>query len=885
MFHGKKTFVFLIVTCCGCLLHGQDPGANIPKKVYTTVPLGTFSPPDIDGILEDSSWEAAEWGGNFTQREPIENAPPTEQTQFKIIYDDKNLYVAIRCFDAEPDNIVKRLSRRDGFEGDRVTIMFDSNLDLQTAFAFTITAAGVKGDEFVTQNGNAWDESWNPIWYVKTATDSKGWTAEMRIPFSQLRFGKNREQLWGLQLSRMYFRNNERSEWQFFPRNAPGWISETGKLLGLTGLKQQKQFEIQPYVVSSLETYEEEKGNPFMDGRDTKLNGGIDGKVGITNDLTLDFTANPDFGQVEADPSAIALDGFQIFFDEQRPFFVENKNIFDYRISNTIAGNTEGTDNLFYSRRIGRSPHGSPDTAAGEYAEQPENTTILGAAKFSGKTRNGWSIGVLESVTSREYAKISNNGERREQLIEPLTNYFVGRLQKDFNERNSFIGGIFTATNRGDLPDNLDFLHQSAYSGGLDFKHQWKNRTWYTAGNLIMSAVSGSKEAIRRTQEDIARLYQRVDATYTEVDTTRTSLAGHGGNVQFGKARGNLNFESGVTWRSPGLELNDVGFLRRADYITHYAWAGYKITKPFAVFRKAQINYNHWSSWDFGGDHNELTFNTNNNAQFKNNWYIGTSITARIKQYSNTALRGGPKLRLPDEVAYSAFVDSDERKKLRYGFEVAFTDGEDKAYRIDEYGIYFIYRPINAIKLSLEPSYKINKDKLQFVKNIQTGSGVRYLNAEIDQKTLSMSFRLNYTINPNLTIEYWGQPFISRGRYSDFKHVTNPQASNFEDRFYSFSDDEIRYDEESQTYFVDEGHTGATDYSFKDPDFSFVQFRSNLVLRWEYIPGSELYLVWSQGITQSGNPRDNLLAALDRNILGTQPRNIFLIKATYRFVL
>ncbi|WP_317125655.1 carbohydrate binding family 9 domain-containing protein [Sinomicrobium pectinilyticum] len=355
MFSGKVFLSSVGLACC-LILSAQDSTSVMPKKNYTTKSVGGNTPPEIDGILTDSSWGMVEWGGDFIQRDPIEKAPPTQQTRFKILYDDKNLYVAIHCLDTEPDNIVKRLSRRDGFEGDRITILFDSNLDLQTAFAFTITAAGVKGDEVVTQNGNNWDPSWNPIWYVKTGMDAEGWTAEMRIPLSQLRFGKTREQVWGLQLSRMYFRNNERSEWQFLPRNAPGWISEAGRLYGLLDLKKQKQLEIQPYVVTSLETYEEEKGNPFIDGSDAKLNGGIDGKVGITNDLTLDFTVNPDFGQVEADPSAIALDGFQIFFEEQRPFFVENKNIFDYRISNTMAGDTDGSDNLFYSRRIGRSP-------------------------------------------------------------------------------------------------------------------------------------------------------------------------------------------------------------------------------------------------------------------------------------------------------------------------------------------------------------------------------------------------------------------------------------------------------------------------------------------------------------------------------------------------
>lgn len=877
---------FVLFALCNPLFaQSKHAGLPISKKIYTTRTIGELPPPVIDGILNDENWNIVQWSGDFVQREPDDNAPPTEQTQFKIIYDNRNLYIAIRCFEKDPEKIVKRLSRRDGFEGDWVEVNLDSYHDLRSAFSFTITAAGVKGDEAISQNGDYWDESWNPVWYVKTMIDSAGWTAEMKIPFTQLRFGKAREPVWGLQVNRRYFSNNEMSNWQYIPRNAPGWVSEFGELHGLIGLEPQKQIEILPYVLSSLETFEEEKGNPFEDGTRAKLSGGVDGKVGVTNDLTLDFTINPDFGQVEADPSQIALDGFQLFFQERRPFFVENKNIFDYRISNTIAGDTDGDDNIFYSRRIGRDPQGTPGTADNEYISQPGNTNILGAAKFSGKTRNGWSVGVLESVTSREYAKIDKNGERREELIEPLTNYFTGRLQKDFNNRNTFIGGIFTATGRKDLTAGLDFLHKSAYSGGADFKHQWKNRTWYLAGNVIASKVSGSPEAIRNTQENIARLYQRTDADYLEVDTARTSLSGHGGNLQIGKAGGNFNFESGFTWRSPGLELNDIGFLRKADNITHYYWMGYKIIKPFFIFRSVRFNYNHWSVWDFGGANNELKWNVNTHAQFKNNWFIGSGLNIKPKLFSNAALRGGPKLRLPDQLSNWIYINSDDRKKLRYGLETSFAWAEDNAYNIHEYGLNITYQPVNALVISLGPSYEINKNKLQFVKNIKTDSDVRYLNATIDQRTLSMSLRVNYTINPDLTIQYWGQPFISRGQYSGFKFITAPLAGNFEDRFHTYSENQLSYNEENQTYLVNENTNGTSTYSFADPDFSVVQFRSNLVLRWEYIPGSEIYFVWSQDITEAGDPRENLFRALDRNILGTQGQHIFLIKATYRFFL
>lgn len=570
----------------------------------------------------------------------------------------------------------------------------------------------------------------------------------------------------------------------------------------------QKQFEIQPYTVASLETYEAEEGNPYADGSDAKINGGIDGKIGITNDLTLDFTINPDFGQVEADPSAIALDGFQIFFREQRPFFVQNKNIFDYQVASTQAGTTGGSDNIFYSRRIGRSPQGYVDTEDNEYAEHPGNTTILGAAKFSGKTKNGWAIGILESITSEEYAKVNANGSERKELVEPLTNYFVGRLQKDFNDRNTYIGGIFTATNRGEFSEHIDFLHKSAYTGGFDFKHQWKNRAWYIGGDIIMSHVTGTEEAIKNTQESITRLYQRIDASHIEVDSTRTSLSGHGGNFQIGKAgSGNLNFESGVTWRSPGLELNDIGFLRQADNITHYTWTGYRITKPFSVFRTMRFNYNHWSEWDFEGVHNRLAWNVNTNATFKNNWQVGTGGNFSPKNYSNTALRGGPKLRMANELSNSVYVNSDYRKKFRYGAETFFGWGKEQAYKVDEYSFYLTYQPLDALTISLNPAFSKNHNKLQYVDNLDTPDGIRYLNAEINQETLRMSLRVNYNINPNLTIQYWGQPFISRGRYSNFKYITDPIADTFNNRFFQYNESQLVFNEEDEEYLIDETQT------------------------------------------------------------------------------
>ena len=857
---------------------------SIPKKVYYTQSIGDKSPPRIDGKLDEEIWNLVAWSGDYVEYTPEENTSPSEPTQMKILYDQKNLYVGFRCFDSSPDAIVKRLSRRDGFDGDWVEINIDSFYDLRTAFSFTSSVSGVIGDEFVTNDGQNWDSTWNPIWYLKTHIDDEGWTAEVKIPLSQLRFGKQEDQVWGIQSTRRFFRNEERSVWQRTPLNAPGWVSSFGELRGLKGLEPQKQLEIQPFVVSSNTTYEPEVGNPFRDGNDNQLNAGVDGKIGITNDLTMDFTINPDFGQVEADPSAIALDGFQIFFPEQRPFFIENKNIFDYRYATSRSLYTNGFDNIFYSRRIGRAPQGFAQFQSGEFVDQPAVSTILGAAKFSGKTRNGWSIGLLESLTAEENATISDGTNSREEAIEPLTNYLVGRLQKDFNNRNSYVGGIFTATNRS-LTDNLDFLHEAAYSGGFDLRHQWKNRRYYLGANVIFSHVRGSQDAIRRTQNSFVRLFQRVDSPHVEVDENRTSLTGTGGNIQIGKASGNWRFENGISWNSPELELNDVGFQRQADDFRQYSWLSYRTTKPMEKVRSYTLNYRHRSVFDFSGRLNDVTFDANGFVNLNNNWFINGGITYRPINYSNFALRGGPRLKFPAQYSFRQGIISDSRDKLRINYTQSFLWGTDRSLFNYSVSGQLTYQPTNALQLAIAPTYTINNDKYQYVNTVfneTSNPKERYINGFIEQRTLSFPLRLDYIITPNLTVQYWGQPFISRGRYRDYTFVGEPTAGNINNRFIGITEDQTLRTPEGTIGF-DLDNDSLFEYSLPNPDFEFVQWRSNMVLRWEYIRGSELFLVWSQDISTFGNSEEGLFEGLRNNLFNNKPQNIFLIKATYRF--
>ncbi len=871
----RNTLLFYLFIFLHLSIIAQKTESKISKRIYTTQNIGSVKAPVIDGIIDEVNWDMVEWAGDFIERSPDENTQPAQKTRFKILYDEKNLYIAVRAFDTEPDKIEKRLSRRDGFEGDYVEMHLDSYHDLRTAFSFTVTATGVKGDEAISENGENFDESWNPIWYTKTNIDDKGWTAEMKIPLSQLRFGKSEEQIWGMQMMRRLFREEERSLWQRIPQDAPGWVSEFGELRGLKNLKPQKQIEIQPFLLAQFDTYPKEENNPFRDGTDFSFNGGVDGKIGITNDLTLDFTINPDFGQVEADPAAISLDGFQIFFEEQRPFFVENKNIFNYQFA-------DNQDNVFYSRRIGRQPQGYPNLSNNEYADIPNNTTILGAAKFSGKTKNGWSIGVLESVTAKEYAKIDHNGEERQQSVEPLTNYFVGRLQKDFNEKKTFIGGIFTATNR-QIEGDLDHLRSKAYTGGLDFKHQWKDRKYYAEGNIIVSNVQGSKESITQTQESLTHLFQRVDAKHVSVDPNRTSLIGSGGKIEAGKSGGgNWDYNGGLTWRSPELELNDIGFLRQADVINQFTNINYQTLKPFGIFRKINVRLYQDSGYDFDKNFNTLQFRMNSGIEFKNNWGADIGLIGRPITYSNTVLRGGPRFRYSEEFVSWLYIGTDSRKKFRFVLGSVMSKSKQDHESYFRLETRFSYQPTNALNISINPEFSINKNKTQYVSEENFMNDPRYVTAEIDNQTFSTSIRINYTINPNLSIQYYAEPFVSRGTYSNFNHITNAVASDLNDRFYLYDDDQISLND--GVYHIDENRNGSTDYSFGEPDFAYVQYRSNLVVRWEYIPGSEIFLVWSQGTNGLGDPTDGIFESIDQKIIQEKKENTYLIKATFRYV-
>ncbi len=822
-------------------------------------------------MINESIWDTVVWGGDFTEFQPDNNTDPSQETRFKILYDDDNLYIAVRAYDSEPEKIISRISRRDNLNSDGVYIAIDSYHDLRTAFMFGIGAGGDKSDWIASDNGNNEDSSWNPIWDVKTTIDDLGWSAEARIPINQLRFKDGSNIIWGFNVMRSIHRLDEKSLWDHVSANSPGWVSESGELHGLD-LKSKNQVDIRPFVTASMNTYESVANNPYRDGKDTNFNGGLDAKIGITNDLILDLTFNPDFGQVEADPSVITLDGFEIFMREQRPFFVESKNIFDYSFG-------PRNDNLFFSRRIGKAPSGSPSLNSGEYYKSPQFTKILGAAKFSGKTENGWSIGVLESVTANEYANINDGENVRREKVEPLTNYLVTRIQKDFNDNNTFVGGIITSTNRSELPDNLNFLHKSAMTAGIDFKHQWNNKNYYFEGKFIGSNVKGSEESIYRTQTSITHLFQRVDASHLEVDPTKTSLKGTGGVFMIGKqGGGHWTYDLGFDWHSPELELNDLGFLKQADHKAQFAAVAYRSLNPKGKIRSFDMSLRQFSTYDFEGNHNRTQYAFNSGIRFMNNYAIEIGGAHKPRIYINSFLRGGPRWKFNQENYMYLFMMSDQSKKLRGLIGAIYSQAKQNNFSMFKMEALLTYTPSDKLLFSISPEYVYSPNKTQYVTTVNYDGSYKYILASFDSHTLMTNIRVNYTVNPKLTIQYYGQPFIFRAKYNQFKYVTNPTADNLNNRFNLYNEDQINI--ENNYYSIDHNLDGTSDYGFYNPNFSTVQFKSNLVVRWEYKRGSELYFVWSQGLNTFIDTSESLVDGISLG-LKEKPENTFLIKATF----
>jgi len=858
-------------------------GQTQDKKQYSAIHIST--PPVINGLLDEESWKSGIWAGNFIQNQPYSGRPESQRTEFKILYDDNNLYVAIKAYDTHPDSIVNRLSRRDQQDGDLVGIIIDSFHDLRTGFLFGVSSTGVKYDHMMTDDGQNEDPSWDPNWWVKTSLNEEGWVAEMKIPFSQVRFDKNSGDVWGFNVGRVLFRKNETTYWQYIPKDASGLMHLFAELKGLQQIKPRKIFDITPYGVARTETFNKDLSNPFLaTGKKSSLNGGVDAKVGITNNLTMDLTINPDFGQVEADPSEVNLSAFETFFTEKRPFFIEGSNITSFGLG--IGDGDIGNDNIFYSRRIGRRPQVTPGLKDGWSSDIPVQTNIISAAKLTGKTKDGLSIGLLEALTAPMKAKVDTLGGTITETVEPLTNYMIGRIQKDFNDGNTLLGGILTSTNRDLDAATVNSLHKASYTGGTDFTQYFNNKNWMFNLNAALSFVEGSPKAIESTQKSSVHYFQRPDNHYSPLDTTRTSLSGSGGRMQIQKLNGHWNFMSATTWKTPGFETNDLGYIRQADQIITVLWAQYNQYEPKGIYRNFSVNSDIYSTWNFGGINLGKGYEWNANINLKNFWNIFTGGALRSNNNDQTVLRGGPVMKTPGNFQSRIGFSSDNRKKVLLSGSLSATQGLKKSFKSLSTGVEISYKPTNWLVVTFNPGFSKSYNELQYVTRISVRNQEKYIFASIDRKTINASLRININLSPDLTLQYWGQPFFASGKYYDYKLIVNPVAGNYPDRFIKFSADQISLN--GDKYTVDENGNGASVYSFDKSDFNIQEFLSNLVLRWEYSPGSSVYLVWSQTRSSSSDSdRPDIFNDM-RNLFSTadnKPHNVFLIKFSYRFGL
>lgn len=852
----------------------------------------------IDGRLDEAAWQAASPITSFRQTQPTEGATATQRTEVRVLFDNDAIYVGARMYDSLGRAGVRApLARRDQLLGgsqittDKIAVLLDTYHNHLDRAWFEVNPAGVMGEEF---NGDA---SFDPIWEASAKIDSLGWTAEMRIPLSQLRFSRDSIQTWGLQVWRYVDRLNEQDMWSFWKRNEAGGPPFFGHLEGLRLSERARQIELVPYAVSRAEYKYADPLDPFHKNSAGAIRGGLDAKVLLTSNLTLDATVNPDFGQVEVDPATVNLSAFETFFDEKRPFFVAGRNAFSYGSFNCMFCDNVSSLSLFYTRRIGRAPqlNGYVDNQA-SFDDVPENTQILGAAKVTGRA-NGFTVGLLDAVTNRERANYRTssalNAPTLSREVEPLSNYFVGRVRRDFRDGATSVGGIVTSTQRS-LDDSLlaNRLRSRANVAGLDLNHSWSHRDYSVLAQFAVSDVAGSDSSIALTQQSSAHYFQRIDRHETtdglfdvRYNPGRTSLRGYGLYARLAKDNGDWLWETAQNWRSPGFEVNDLAFLNRADYKWMLANVSRQWTTPMGPFRYfggiagAQLQYN------YDGDLNDAEQHYGLFANLKNFWSVNTIYIHHPSTLDETITRGGPVVMRAGYDYYSVRVNTDQRKTTVLGMRADLARGVNSLTHTLRLNPSIAVKPATSVFISVGPSYNDDEDAAQYVQTVTdptaTGfGGSRYVFAFLHQRTLSIDTRVNVTFTPELTLELFAQPFIASGAYTSFRQFARPRS--LDKQAYGQDVGTIAYDGSTSTYTVDPDGAGpASSFTIDNPDFTVRSLRGNAVLRWQYRPGSTVFFVWTQERNGSDAVGQFDLRNQSSAIFHDRPVNIFLVKVNY----
>jgi hypothetical protein len=834
------------------------------RKVYHAT--RTALKPRIDGRLDDACWQqVGAWEGGFIQQQPNQAKPPSQETEIKILYDDTYLYMAIVCYDSEPEKIRSILGRRDENMGDMAGIALDSYFDKQTAFEFNVTAAGQKVD-LMHLGEYGWDFNWDAVWDGKASVGDSAWYAEMRVPFSQLRYADKKEHVWGMHVWRWIDRLKEEDQWKLIPVDAPAMVYIFGELRGIKDIPYKRNFELLPYAKTKYVS--EAVKNPTAGF-------GLDGKIGVTSDFTLDYTINPDFGQVEADPSVLNLTSYEVFYDEKRPFFLEGNSILDYGA---------GSDLLFYSRRIGTAPGYVPEYGANETLSMPDQTSILNALKLTGKNHSGLSLGVINSMTARENAVISFNGQEREEAVEPFTNYFIGRLKQDFNDGKTVLGGMVTSTVRNIKDDHLKYLPDNSLVGGIDFQHNWLNRKYFVDVKSFLSNVNGSEQAIAALQRNSRHYFQRPDATHLTFDETLTSLKGWGGELRGGKRSGKFRLVGSLDWRSPGVELNDVGYLRQADYINQELSMLYWVNKPRGILHSYYFEVDQEHNRSYGGEKLGDEIMGHLRMQFKNLWKLDLLGERSFYEIDTRKLWGGPSLRIDGETSAQLLLQTNSSKDLFLGLGAEFTRNDDRISYADEYTFYIQWQVGSRFTLSSMNNFDVETDYNQCVTRIfrNVDPSTQYLVGNIDRKTISSTIRAEFFVTPELSFQYYGNPYATIGKYADYRFVADSKSKDLNARFVPLS---IVTLDNGETWLRDDRRNPVLNLTTDNPDFNFQEFRSNFVARWEYKTGSTLYFVWTNIRSRYQSFYEPSIFESLKGIGKVKAENAFMLKVSFWFSL
>jgi hypothetical protein len=839
---------------------------------------------ELDGKLNEQVWLEPNGFENFIQRDPAEGAAPTEKTILRIAYDDDAIYVGARMYDSAPDSIVARLARRDEWiTSDHVTVYLDPYYDKRSGYFFTLNAGGTLIDGVLYNDG--WDdESWDGVWEGKVNLDDEGWTAEMRIPFSQMRFNNNPVNVWGINFRRNIARKNERDYLVFIPKTEGGFVSHFADLRGMQQISSGGQVELIPYITARAEYIQHEEGDPFNSGSNYVPGAGADFKMGVGSNLILNATINPDFGQVEIDPAVINLSDVETFFPERRPFFIEGSTIFNfgYGGARNYWGFNWSNPDFFYSRRIGRQPQGGiPDDV--DYVDYPTGTHIIGAAKLTGKLGENWNVGTIQNITKREFARVSTNGVHSDVEVEPLTYYGVIRAQNEINEGRQGIGIVSTATVR-EFNDNLlrDELNKSAFSLGLDgWTYLDASKTWVLAGWTGASYVNGNTTRMIDLQKSSRHYFQRPDADYLNVDSTANSLSGFAGRFYLNKQRGNFFVNTAFGIISPGFDVNDVGFIFRADQINWHVGGGYEWTDPTSFYQFMNMGAAVFQNYDFGGNVTWQGIFHFGFIEFPNYYSIDWTAFYNLESYNNTRTRGGPLTINPTGYGGDVILASDNRNDWIVRLGGSAYDG-DPSWNWDvNAGLEFRFLP--NLSFIIGPQFSRVFEYAQYVDTFDDPTatntyGKRYVFAELDQKTFSASIRLNWTFTPKLSLQLYVQPLISAGDYTNYKELAYPGTYDFN----NFGEGNSTYDPDEGTADPD-GDGPAEPIEIGNPDFNIRSFRGNAVLRWEYLPGSVIYFVWTQTRSAVEEIGDFQFDRAFSSMMLLEPDNIFMIKITYWF--